>query len=372
MPEFRIGDYNYLFDSTVGVQGTSEDPSFPASNLKNFSLAKVWRSSGYFVITSSNRKINFKESGGGSELTATLTTGSYTATELAAEIKTALEAAGAETYTVSYSTSTGKWTIATGGSYLSLLWSTGTDTANALHSAIGFAVSDYTGSTTYTGAHIAIHTVERLVVDLRTSEEIDSFAAIFSKSVTSKLTEEAVVKLKYSATPSWDSPAGEVTLSYDETYNLITHFFSSAVEYRYWCVEIVDPKNPYLYVELPKLFLTKATQLTQVPQIGMAITTKDLSKGENTAYGHRYTDVYPALGTFDFKYAALSSTDLATLEDIFARVGSSCPVFIALDSTASVYDKDRFFMYGYLNEELKRSNVFYTYFDTGLVLEEAQ
>lgn len=370
MPELRIGDYNYLFDSTVGIEGTSEDPAFPVDNLRSFSLAKYWRSSGYFVISSSNKKINFSEGGG--ELTATLTEGDYTATELAAEIKTALEAAGAATYTVTYSTTTGLWTIASDGATFSLLWSTGTDTATALHSTIGFAVSDYTGALTYTGAHIAIHTVERVVIDLRTTEAIDSFAAIWQKSIASKLTEEAVVKLKGSATNSWAAPGVEVTLSYDETYNLITHFFSSSQSYRYWCIEIVDPKNPYLYVELPKLFLTKATQLSQVPQIGMALTTKDRSKNNETDYGHRYSDVYPALSVLEFKYAALSSSDLATLEEIFSRVGSAAPIFISLDGQASVYDKDRFFMYGYLSDELKRSNVFYTYFDTGLQLQEAQ
>lgn len=375
MPEFRIGDYNYLFDSTVGIEASSEDASFPASNLADFSLAKYWRSSyenGTFVIDSTNKKIDFKESGGGAELNAVITEGTYTATELAAAIKSALEDAGAETYTVTYSSTTGKWTIASAGSYLSLLWSSGTNTATAAHSTIGFPVTDYTGAVTYTGSQIAIHTVERVVVDLRSAQDIDSFAAIWGKGDAWKMSEEAVVKLKGSATNSWASPGVSVTLAFDELYNVLTHFFASAQSYRYWCIEIVDPRNPFLYVELPKLFLTKATQLTQVPQIGMAISTKDRSRSMETDYGHRFTDVYPALGIFEFKYAALSATDLATLEEIFERVGSAAPIFIALDSTGSVYDKDRFFMYGYLNDELKRSNVFYTYFDTGLQLVEAQ
>lgn len=67
-----------------------------------------------YVITSANDVINFKEDGGGT-LNADVADGSYTTTTYAAAIKTALEAAGAGTYTVTYSTSTKKFTVAVSG-----------------------------------------------------------------------------------------------------------------------------------------------------------------------------------------------------------------------------------------------------------------
>lgn len=57
----------------------------------------------------------------------------------------------AETHTVTYSDTTGKFTIATStSSVLSLLWNTGTNAANTIGDAIGFSVAaDDTGATTY-------------------------------------------------------------------------------------------------------------------------------------------------------------------------------------------------------------------------------
>ena len=43
MSQFRILDYNYVFDD-ITVEGTTEDASFPASNLQKFSRSKVYRS----------------------------------------------------------------------------------------------------------------------------------------------------------------------------------------------------------------------------------------------------------------------------------------------------------------------------------------
>jgi hypothetical protein len=58
------------------------------------------------------------EDGNAAEFTATLTPGSYTATQIAAELKTQLDAAGANTYTVTYDDKTLKLTITTSGTSL--------------------------------------------------------------------------------------------------------------------------------------------------------------------------------------------------------------------------------------------------------------
>jgi hypothetical protein len=73
--------------------------------------------------------------------------------QLAEALTSAMNASGTtETHSVTYSDSTGKFTIAnTTGALLSLLWSTGTNTANTIGDKIGFTVSaDDTGALTYT------------------------------------------------------------------------------------------------------------------------------------------------------------------------------------------------------------------------------
>lgn len=71
--------------------------------------------------------------------------------ELADALNTALNDASTETYAVSYSNATGKFTIASGSTVLTLKWSTGTNAANSIGPKIGFLVAaDDTGAVTYT------------------------------------------------------------------------------------------------------------------------------------------------------------------------------------------------------------------------------
>ena len=107
-----------------------------------------------FSVSANNKYIDFKENGG-AELTATLTEGNYTVSELETEIKSQLEAASGNNidYTVTYDSSTKKFTIEEDGSSLTqldVLWATGTNNANNATSLLGFASTDDTGAFEYT------------------------------------------------------------------------------------------------------------------------------------------------------------------------------------------------------------------------------
>lgn len=110
-----------------------------------------------YQITENNRSIDFKISGGGSELQATLTIGYYSLSSLMSEIKTQLQAADpSNTYTVTadrtYVGGTeNRVTIATSGAFLSLLFLTGSRNASSVDTLLGFTHTDKTGFTTYTG-----------------------------------------------------------------------------------------------------------------------------------------------------------------------------------------------------------------------------
>jgi len=111
-----------------------------------------------YTVTTANRYIDFKISGGGSTLTATLPVGYYSLTLLMSSIATALGSIDTtNTYTVTANRAIGgnlqnRITISTSGAYLSLLFSSGTNAAYSCASLIGFNASDYTGATTYTGS----------------------------------------------------------------------------------------------------------------------------------------------------------------------------------------------------------------------------
>lgn len=370
MSEFRILDYNYAFDPSVSLEATSEATDFPVSNLANHNRSDVWRSSGFFVITSSNKYLDFNEGGG--EKNAVLYEGNYSASALATHIAERIVAAGGSTYAITQSSLTGLWTITISAGTFTLLWSTGANSANSVGSMLGFDVSaDSSSANAHTGAAIALHTEEAVTIDLMTSEEIDSVAILFDPVDGPKLSEAAVVKLQANATVNWTSPAVDVTLSLDTTFDILTHRFSTAQEYRYWRIKIVDPTNANLHVEISKVILAKATQLGQVPSIGFVQNMKDTSRPVVNDFGARYFDVYPSQRMFTFNHLALSEADLQTLFDIYKRVGNVTPICLWLDASATVYDKDRFFIYGRLEGDFKATHSFYTFFDNELSLVEA-
>lgn len=72
--------------------------------------------------------------------------------DLAAALETAMNAAGSSnTFTVSFSKTTGKFTIASSGTTLSLLWNTGANAASSIGTKLGFLVAaNDTGALTYT------------------------------------------------------------------------------------------------------------------------------------------------------------------------------------------------------------------------------
>lgn len=370
MSEFRILDYNYCFDSTVGLTASSEATDFAVTNLNSHLRSKVWRSNGYFLISSSNNKVDFNDGSGA--VSGTITSGGYTATELGTEIKTRMDAAGSLVHTVTYNESTGLWTISVPSGTFSLLWSSGVNSANSIGSSIGFDTSsDGSGATSYTGSTIAIHTEEWVQIDLKSTEPIDSIALVFDAVDGIKLSNAAVVKIQASATPYWVSPAVDVTLSVDSTFDIYTYRWSSDQSYRYWRVYIQDPTNANLFVELGVVFLSKATQLTQLPSIGFDQTLTDLSQRQQNDYGNEYFDVYPSRREFSFNHTAMSEADIQTLYDIYNRVGKVTPICVWLDPEGGIFDKDRFFLYGRLQGSFKAKQVFYTFFDQELTVLEA-
>lgn len=112
-------------------------------------------------VTTANRSIDFKISGGGSVLQATVALGYYSLSGLMDAIVAALSAADpSNTYTVTAnrtlsSGTQNRVTIATSGAYLSLLFLTGPRTASTIAPLIGFTTTDKTGALTYTGSSSA-------------------------------------------------------------------------------------------------------------------------------------------------------------------------------------------------------------------------
>lgn len=144
-------------ESISGCRTTQMALDFPANSFAemNFEFEGMQYYFNPITIDSTNNKIDFDDDTGTTDSTATLTSKTYRSPhELATEITTKMTAAsvgdGNDTITCTYSNTTGKFTISTTGSALSLRWLTGANTATTVATTLGFTVADGTGATTYT------------------------------------------------------------------------------------------------------------------------------------------------------------------------------------------------------------------------------
>jgi len=100
-------------------------------------------------ITASTKYMDFNDGG---VKVATVAVGMYKDPyKLADALALAMDAASGDTITVTYDSTTGKFTIATSGAALSLLWNTGANTANSIATKVGFTTAaNSTAALTYT------------------------------------------------------------------------------------------------------------------------------------------------------------------------------------------------------------------------------
>lgn len=103
------------------------------------------------TIASTDTKLDFLDNS--TTLAASVAAGTYRdPIELAQAIQDAMNSLGsANTFSCTYDSALGKFTITSSGTTLSLLWSSGTNTGNTIGDKLGFDVSaDDTGALTYT------------------------------------------------------------------------------------------------------------------------------------------------------------------------------------------------------------------------------
>lgn len=328
---------NYVNADTLYDQSySSQIAAAPATNVQDkIRRTKVWRSAGYFLITSANKSIVFRESVG-VDLTASIVEGEYTtdATFLTA-IKTALEAAGASTYTITRDTSTNKIKIASdgggGGGILQLMW---TDVGSTAYDVLGFSNgADDTGALTYTADSLRIHTAEWIRWDLGTSSNPKGFAMTGKRNESIGLSATATIKLQGSSTDVWTSPVFEQTLDWHE--ECVIHFDSDGLHssaLRYWRLLIVDRDNPAGYIEVSNVYLGDTWSPTQGSiAFPLEFEYEDLSKSDVSDFGVTFSNIRQQTIRPNLNWEMLTSTEVETMRDFVEEYSTAYPFFIALD-----------------------------------------
>jgi hypothetical protein len=109
-------------------------------------------------VSSANSSLDFVASSGGPAVLATLNSGYYSLQDLGAEVIRAMGAAdpvNTYSYSITRTSSGNSITIATTGSYLSLLFGTGPRVTTSIGPTLGFTATDKTGSLSYTSTSSA-------------------------------------------------------------------------------------------------------------------------------------------------------------------------------------------------------------------------
>jgi hypothetical protein len=234
---------------------------------------------------------------------------------------------------------------------------------------LGFPNTDKTGSLSYTGSSIAIHTKESVVFDFLTTEPVNSVVLLWPKEDGIRLSGNAIVKVEANATNTWTSPAVSETLTVDDTFMAATHFFTTAQNYRYWRVTVQDPDNGYLFVELGLVWIGNSVDFNEAEN-GFKFTMKDQSNVAKTDFGHKYVDQYPSVANLDFNYSFVLYDNVAVLDQAFRSNGVFKPVIAILDENEAVFDKDHFLVYGTFNPSFDLNHVSYNLFSGSCKIEE--
>lgn len=139
---------------------------------------------GVYNVNANNNSLRYTDSGAVAH-TVTVAAGNYTAATFEAALKTALDAStGLHVFTVAHNTQTYKVTISATGSNFSIQFTSALTTMARL---LGFAITDVSGATTYTGTK-ALNISEPNLIYFKTSPNFkDSYNTTIRDSVLFKL-----------------------------------------------------------------------------------------------------------------------------------------------------------------------------------------
>lgn len=341
MGNIRVMNENYISSSQISdLDYSSQEAAAPATNVYDGTRRQdVWRSKGYWNVTSSNNKIIYRDAAG-VDKTATIAVAEYLtdATFLAA-VDAAFEATGAANYTITRNATTNKIVITSdlsgGATVFQLMW---TDVLSTAATILGFSTgANDTGAATYTADTLKIHTSEWLDFDLGAVSIPKAFAIAGARGEAIKLSPTATIKLQGNSARTWTSPLYNQTLTYDEECICV---FDDAGLYpsglRYWRLYIEDTANVNGAVEVAMVFLGDFIAPDDgCVQFPFTTTHVDLSENQISDGGSAYSKIRNKTIEVDLDWFNLSNSEVEELRDFLEDVGVSYPFWVCLDPNAA-------------------------------------
>ena len=225
---------NNQFASIVNTTFSSEQATFPSSNVLNDRRSKLWSPNGSFIIDDGNKRIYIDGSPG------TITKGTYTGSTLAAELETQFNAISSG-WTVAYNSTNCRFELTNAGSR-TLNFTTTTD---AVWDDIGFLTnSNVSTPGTVSSDEPRVHTEEFIKVDLGVALEPTFVGLVGPIDEAFSLSNEATVTIQANNVDEFDSP--QLSIVATKTAGGILEFIDSDTEdriFRFWKIKIEDRKN---------------------------------------------------------------------------------------------------------------------------------
>lgn len=313
---------------------SSQQSSFPASNVYNTSRSRVWKPAGNFEITTANNKLYISD---GSNKTITLTAGSYTPASLASHIQTQLNASSSN-WTCSYDlVSTFKFTIARSSGTNVLRKSQTTD---AVWDTIGFTGNTDISSDPFVADEQRNHTSEWVKCDLGIPQQATFVGIISGIDEVFTLSETATVKIQANNIDYWNSPPVDITIPVDDSGCLRFIDTENTASYRFWRVQIVDRLN-YLGPEGIKIAYIyvgdHVSMTTSNIATGFRKELVDPSNVLQSENGALFFETRPRYLSFsNAQVQLLSGSEQRELEQLFYDLGKREPFFVSIDPDLEV------------------------------------
>lgn len=304
---------------TTGVYSTStEQASYPASNLEKGLRASVFKPRGTFEITTLNQKVYINGS------TFTVPVGSYSHTALI----TAFNTATSQTLTRNDL-----------GRFIITLGSSGTvnfsNDTNAIWETLGFLrVSDET-ATIFTADERRYNNGEWIKVDNGFPQVCD-FAALLGPTNEAFSCPTAEIRLQGNNVDYWESPAADYAMEVSSVGAFYAPALDTMPTCRYWRILVKDYKNSNIALSVAYMG-TATIPLNTNFSIGFSRNRIDQSLRLYSEGGQLYVDRRPKLLTItSAQILFLKDQDLEDIEQLVFDLGTGTPFFIVIDPQIQV------------------------------------
>ena len=213
-------------------------------------------------------------------------------------------------------------------------------------------------------------TSQSVIVDLQTSESVDSICVLFRANQPIRLTGGAIIRIEGNASSNFTSPLFSQVMTLDNNAGLISAFFSTPETHRYWRLFIDDPGNPYGGLEVSQLVIGGSEKFDGVSR-GFKWQIVDPTITQRTRFGQQYSDIYPTRKKFPFEIPVETFANAERLMNFYEQVGKSEAILVALDPEEIIYgEKDRFLLWGNFTSDFEAADIPSTFFTMPFAVEE--